>query len=836
MKWYGIWLLVLGTLMAKHASAQEKISGKVTDSKSGAPLSFVTVSIPGTTVGALTDDDGKFVLETAPGADSLRFFMVGYKELLLSLSGKAKHGLIIHLEEQGTTLDEVAIHSTKQRYHNKDNPAVALIRQVIEHKDDNYLPGKIPVSYKQYEKLQVSFLRDRHDKKKADKGSWTAYLYQHADTSKLEGKAIMPVYVQERATAYSHDPARGPARKTVLGEKKTSLKGLLDDNGLEAYFDKIYSSTDIYDNNILLGDQQLLSPIAGMAPTFYKFFITDTIKDSQPWQIRLSFFPRNKADLLFKGDLYITLDSTYAVTRAEMTVNRNINLNWVSDLRITLDYRKGNGRTYYLQQSSLGMAMNIYSKKKGLYGERLVTISDYNQGIAAMDTAQQAALQSDADWAQFRPGGNGASGNEVFAHLDTLKQIPSFKRTVNILTLLLSGYEVLGPLEIGPVGSFYSFNPVEGFRLKLGGRTTDEFSKKIMLEGHLAYGFKDKRWKYNAGITYSLTNRSIFEFPVRSVSLKHSFETQIPGQNLAFVEEDNFLLSFKRGRNDKWLYNKKWAVEYLHETRAHISFRAGFSYNLQSPAGGLEYRSGASGKPVFKRELRLSEFTGEIRWAPNEQFYQGKKFRRPVYNAYPIFTLRGTVGIKGLLDADYSYQSLTLNIFKRFYLSQLGYSDVVLEGGKIWGHVPFPLLYIHKANQTYAYQLQSYNLMNFMEFVSDRYVSLHIDHSFNGFFLNKIPLLSKLQLREAASFKALYGSVGSDNLPDRTPKGLFDFPVDTRGRKYMHSLDSGPYIEASVGISNIFKVLRVDVVRRFTYLDHPGVTPWGVRARMVLAL
>ncbi|WP_118976418.1 DUF5686 and carboxypeptidase-like regulatory domain-containing protein [Taibaiella koreensis] len=839
MNGFGIWLLLAGLLTGSSLWAQEKIGGQVKDKKTGAPLSFVTVSVPGTAIGGFTDEDGRFLLDAPARADSLWVFMLGYKELLLPLAGKSLQALDIRLEEQGAMLAEVSVSSSKEKYRNRDNPAVALIRQVIDHKDRNYATGTGPLSYTRYEKLQVSLLKDRDSKKPAKKAALATYLYQNADTGKVAGKAALPVFVHEKASRYSRDPA-GRTTNTLFGEKKAMLSGIIDDNGLEAYLDKIYSSTDIYDNNILLGDQQLLSPIAGLAPSFYKYYITDTIKDTTPWQIELSFFPRNKIDLLFKGTLLIRLDGSYAVSQAEMTVSRNINLNWVKGLKISLDYQRSDSGNYYLKQSNLGMELYIFSQKKGLYGERMVSVSGYRHAIAPDSLLKEQERPADAlpdvAWDKLRPAGQTAAEANVSAHLDTLKRLPAFKRAANILTLALSGYEVLGPVEIGPVGSFYSFNPVEGLRLKLGGRTTVDFSKKFMFEGHVAYGFRDKQWKYNAGVTYSLTNRSIFEFPVRSISLRYSYETQIPGQDLAFVEEDNFLLSFKRGNNDKWYYNRKWQAEYVHETREHLAFRAGFSHSVQTPAGGLVYRMGQNGQPVLRRELTLTELSGEIRWAPHEQFYQGKKFRRPVFNAYPIVTLRGTMGIKGLMGADYSYRSLTLNIFKRFYLSQLGYSDVVLEGGRVWGHIPFPLLYIHKANQSYAYQLQSYNLMNFMEFASDRYVSLYIDHSFNGFFLNKVPLLNKLQLREVASFKALYGSIGSDNLPRRKSQGLFDFPVDNRGRQCMYSLDQAPYIEASLGISNIFKVLRVDVVRRFSYLDHPGITGWGVRGRIVLAL
>jgi hypothetical protein len=220
----------------------------------------------------------------------------------------------------------------------------------------------------------------------------------------------------------------------------------------------------------------------------------------------------------------------------------------------------------------------------------------------------------------------------------------------------------------------------------------------------------------------------------------------------------------------------------------------------------------------------------ELRWAPDEQFYQGKSYRIPIPNRYPIITARLIGGVEGLFNSQYSYQNVALNIYKRVYLSQFGYTDVVAEGGYIFGAVPFPLLSIHRANQTYSYQLQAYNLMNFLEFASDRYVSMNLDHYFNGFIFNKIPLFKRLKWREVATFKILYGSIRSENDPRQNP-GMFAFPVNVEGITTTYSLSREPYMEASVGIANIFKLLRIDVVKRLSYLDHPDVSKWGIRGR-----
>lgn len=319
----------------------------------------------------------------------------------------------------------------------------------------------------------------------------------------------------------------------------------------------------------------------------------------------------------------------------------------------------------------------------------------------------------------------------------------------------------------------------------------------------------------------------MYKFPVKLLSVKVSKEVQVPGQDLNFIDNDNFLLSFRRGENDKMFYLQRRQVEYFQEFENHLSFKLGFFNQILSPAGILKFDHSA-----FRRshgnELWTSAFTGELRWAPEEKIYQGKRYRRIINTGKPVFTLAAQIGVKGILGGDYNYQRFIFNANKRFYASQFGFTDAVFESGVQLGKVPYPLMIIHRANQTYSYQLNSYNLMNSMEFMSDKYTSLLLQHSFNGFFLNKIPLLKKLDLREIASVKVLYGKVDASN---RYTKN-FDTTPKHPSEPQLFSLNRGAYVEGSVGLSNIFKILRVDLVRRFTYLDNPGVSSWGVRAKI----
>lgn len=474
----------------------------------------------------------------------------------------------------------------------------------------------------------------------------------------------------------------------------------------------------------------------------------------------------------------------------------------------------------------------------GFFGERTVSFKNYKINEAKPDSVydgpatvklEKVDKLPDTFWQQNRHDTLTATESKVYSNIDSLEKMPSFRRTLAFATFLLAGYTSFGPFEMGPAAAFYGFNPVEGFKLRLGGRTTPKLSKRIYFETYGAYGFKDERWKYFLSTTYSLNNKSIYTFPLKFIRASYQHDTKIPGQELQFVQEDNFFLSFKRGLNDKWIYNDIFKLEYVHEFQNRLSYTVGFRNWRHTPAGSIVYNKFNNGVLQNVASINTSEISAQVRWAPKEQFYQGKVYRIPIINKYPIFTLRYTAGVKGLFNSEYNYQNINLRVEKRVFMSQLGYSDMVLEGGYTFGSAPYPLLTIHRANQTYAYQLNSYNLMNFQEFVSDQFAALSIDHHFNGLIFNRIPLLRKLKLRELLTMKVIYGGIRDENNPDKNPD-LIKFP-ELNGQTTTFSLNRKPYIEGSVGVGNIFKIFRVDLVRRFNYKENPNISTWGVRAR-----
>ncbi|MFW0718183.1 DUF5686 family protein [Pedobacter sp. N23S346] len=829
-------LLLTGNVLAQSTV----VSGTVRDASTKETLPYVSVFFKDTKIGTQTDINGKYTISSSGPQTALSFNYVGYQTITKNVLPSGTQTLDISLAPSANSLDEVVVVGGKKvRYRNKDNPAVELIRQVIAHKDANRIKSYQTVAYQQYEKMlfSVSNVSEKFKSKKMFRNY--QFLFQEQDSTLIGGKNLLPVYIQESLSDnyLSKDPLK--SKSVVVAQKQVEFDAkYIDNKGMKAYFDRMYQDIDIYQNNISVISNDFLSPIADGAPTFYKFFITDTLKNQKPQVIELSFTPRNAGDMLFEGKLYVTNDGQYAVTGATFGVNKAINLNFVRALKIDLNFEPNAVGKYNLSKSKLLADFGIGKTKGiGFTGERTVTFKKYQFDAKLPDTIFQgkskvvladANKRNDLYWKQNRLDTISANQLKIYGNIDTLQNLPSFKRTMKIVTLLFAGYQNYGPYEIGPVNTFYSFNNVEGFRLRLGGRTTPELSKRFYFENYAAYGFKDEKWKFFLSGTYSINNKSIYEFPQNYIRASFQRDTKIPGQELQFVQEDNFLLSFKRGVNDMLLYNDFYKVDYIKEYENHFSYALGLKKWSQTPAGGLSYQNDAG---QLVNRLTTSEVSLALRYAPNEKFYQGKIYRAPIIDRYPVFNLRYTAGLKGVLGGEYNYHNIMGSIDKRFYLSQLGYSDVTFEGGYVAGKVPFPLLDIHRANQTYAYQLTSYNLMNFLEFVSDHYVSISIDHNFNGFFFNKIPLIKKLKLREVFTFKALYGGLRDENNPAVTP-GLYRLPDYEDGSKRTYSLGKDPYIEGSVGVGNIFKLLRVDLVKRFNYLNHPSVSEWGIRARV----
>jgi hypothetical protein len=837
-------VLVLSLLgiLCLNISAQDltRIKGTVLDSKTKAPLPFVNVVFKGANIGTTTDFDGNFEIETQWGTPTIQASFVGYKTSSKKVELGSKQTINFLLKNDAIEMETFTVKADKKRYKNKENPAVILIRKVIEHKKDNRKESQDFYEYNKYEKTEIDlnnitedFLNKKWLKKKFQ------VVIEHIDTSVVNGKPFLPIFMKETASKMYYRKKPKTLKEYQYGSKMTGFEGYLDDSGISFLMDKLYQDIDIYDNNIDLLSNQFTSPISGLGPAVYKYFIIDTLMVNGNECINLAFTPRNKADFAFKGNMYILNDSiSYAVTKVEMSVADEINLNFVQDLKLDQEFTLYNDSIWMLSKDQLVIDYNLTKKGTGFFGKKSTNYQDFvfnkeanpdiYSRVEKIIKEDDMNNKTDSFWVETRPDTLTEQEEGVYFMIDSIQKIPAFKRTMDILFLLINGWKPLGPVEIGPLATAYSFNDVEGFRLRLGFRTTTQFSKKNMFESYGAYGFKDKEWKYLFAFTHSF-NKDFLANPQNRIRVAYHHETIFPGQDLQFLDDDNFFLSFKRGASDQMIFFDSFKIDYNKESHS------GFSYNIilenkqQRPLGRLEFKTNDV-NPIISNLIRTDAVDINLRFAPNEQFYQGKNFRLPIPNKYPIFSLNFRQGLKGVINGQYQFSRLAGLISKRFYLAQLGFTDMELEGGKIYGSVPFVLLNLPAANQSFFLQERSYNMMNFMEFISDEYASLKVTHYFNGLIFNKLPLFKRLKLREVLSFKALYGNLTSANNPNNN-SDLYQFPVDVDGNPSTFAFKNGvPYVEASVGIMNLFKILRLEFLQRLTYIDNPGVpTMFGVK-------
>jgi len=815
-----------------------EITGRVSDINTKIPLAFVTVAFIGSTEGATTDENGVYKLKGEKGLTQIRFELTGYKDLVIKDVASKSNIINVKLVPNQKILKELVVKSKKgKKYTNKNNPAVSLIQEIINHKNENRIASQDFMQYDQYENITFSLIN--LSKKFIHGKFFKNYRFLLDSTKVIDDikQTTLPIYMSEKSYGryFRRDPKKDIS--VLKAHREVNFNTFIDTAGLDIYLNRLIGNVDIYENNIFILTNELLSPISDHAPNYYKYFITDTVQNGKEKFLEVTFTPRVSEDLLFEGKLYITMDGKFAVKGIDLSLGRHININFIRSFKVHQDFDKNKEGKYYITKTVTQSDFGIFKNQSvGLYGERIVTFSNYQNKVQLADSfyngpnlrsEKQTQIVKNSYWDHLRGDTLTYSQSHIYSNMDSLQQLPSFKKTIWFTTLFIGGYGVLGPVQTGPLSSLYAFNNQEGTRVSVGGRTTPLFNKSLYLEDYIAYGFTDKKVKYYTNFVFSFNKTPPYRFPNDYLKISYQYDTDIPGQNFLIDKSQSLLRSFSRGTVNFWQYNTNFHLAYYKDVNKYISYNVDLKLSSSKPAGDLVYQPADLSLPSVTN-LKTGELSMAFRYAPNQQIFQGTVRRVPIHNKYPIYNIKLTYGIKGLNQNPYNYLNAGASIYKRFYVSQLGYSDLTLQGGFILGKVPFPLLDIISANQTYVYDINAYNAMNFLEFVSDRYASLNFNHNFGGFFLNKIPLLQALHWREILSFKILYGGLSNTNNPQLHPE-LYGFPTGANNVPITFALGKTPYIEAGAGIGNILKFLRIDVVERFNYLDNPGVSRYGLR-------
>jgi len=830
-----LFLFIPSTEIFSQKTTFTIVKGKVTDAETKEGLAFVSVAAPGFAAGTRTDENGFYLLRTEQKITQIQFNYLSYKTLLLPVKTGEEQTLDVKMEPSAQQLEEVTVKAKK--YKRKDNPVIDLIELVIAHRDQNHIADLATYQDEQYEKIFLGLSNLDKNLKTSRFLRPMRFVFENIDTSKLGGLPVTPIFLQENVMDYYSQSSPKRWKKYIKASKSVRFGEMVDDDGMDKGLQYLYKEVDIYDNYMDMLADQFMSPIANGAPLFYRYYAADTIEEAGKKIVRLEFYPKNKMDMLLQGDLYIALDSSYAVTRVNFSVNPNINLNWVKDLVVEQDFQLLPSGKWVMSTEDYRMHFGLNKRGVGMVAQRFVTHrtpqinpmlhdSVMRGNVSETVTLPSARVVDNVYWETARPAPLNTAEAATYTNMDSLRKTRFYKVSTKIAYALFGAHADLGKFQIGPMSSFYSFNGVEGTRLQFGGRTGPKMSKRWRMEGWAGYGLRDLRWKYSIGGAYGLKGTEFNKFPNHLLRVNYLHDVLLPVQNFQASQSASFANSVVRGANDKFFYYDRFNAQYEREYKNHFSLILGGENRQFRPAGALFFEP-AGGGPLLHDPVVASAGFVQLRYSPGETFYQSGTSRSVVDFNYTT-SVRYSKGFKGIAGGEYNYHELVGSLYKFTNTPPFGYNKCYVEAGGVFGKVPFPLLAIHRGNQTYITQQFSYNLMNFMEFVSDRYATLMVEQYFGGFFLNKIPLVRRLKLRETCSFKILYGRVSDQNQPSEN-SGLLKFPTFPDGTPITYTLEEKPYMEASVGITNIFKVFRVDLIRRFSYLEHPGTAKYGVR-------
>ncbi len=834
-------LLTMATL-AFGQGGTTTIHGKVMDASTDEVLPGVTIRFDTTSLGTRTANDGTFTIRTSKKGSFITAAYVGYDPLTLVIKQDQFSEVVLRLKASKIDLKEFEITAKAKKYRNRDNPAVALMRAAIDRKEQNRKEHLDTYRYERYDKVELALNNITDQFRRSIVFKKVKFIFDNVDTNAVDGKVNLGFFLRESLADVYYRKKPAEQKEYVRAEQSTRFPGYVDEEGLNAQLATLYPEVDFYDNSVNLLELDFISPLADIAPNIYEFYIYDTTNVGNDRCAHLHFEPRQKTDLAFIGELWIALDSTYALRKIQVRIPDQINLNWVNGMQIEQEFvwvETPPGRGLMLSRDELWMEFGLVRGKdaKTVLGHRMASYQKFGLDQPLSDSLfappgkqirdPLIARRSASYWTENRHDTLAPREAGVYKMVDSLNHHRTFRRFMNTVKLVVDGYYSVGAFDVGAIGNFFNYNDIEGYRLRFGGRTNLKFNQHLLLEGYTAYGFKDKRVKGMAGFRYSFGPDVVMKYPLNQLRVWYQNDMQIPGQ----VLNNGVFQSLGRGLTNRMLYAQTTGSEYLREYRSGFSYAISAKVNRYQPAGVLTFDYQAPDGIGFRPEIRTTEAGIALRYAPNEKFYQAPDTRIQIFNKYPIIQLAYNVGLKGTLGGQYNYHSLQLKISRGYFLAPFGWGDAYIDAGRVFGEVPYPLLAIHRGNQSYIYQTEAYNLMNFFEFVSDHYAAINISHNFGGFFFNRVPLLKYLRLRENASFKALWGGLDAASQPNTTNQLLF-FPANDAGERLTYTFNKQPYVEASVGISNIFKFLRVDVVRRFTYTSNPGITKLALRAKV----
>lgn len=865
-----LFVLCLGVV---KLSAQ--IKGVVTDSETGDPIPYLNVYYDGKGVGTITDIDGQYTISVHPGWTKLTFSMVGYGTEVRNVSVNTKK-LDVKMKPD-LVLDEVIVKPKKEKYSRKNNPAVEMMKKVIAAKKLNDLGVNDFYHYNKYQKITFSLNNITTDSlRESNLFKKYPFFRDQVEVCEVTGKNILPISVDETVTEKLYRKEPHDEKTIVKGINSTGVNELFNTGDmLSTVLKDVFQDINIYQDRFRFLQYPFDSPISNAGINFYKYYIMDTVMVEREKCFHLTFVPNNSQDFGFTGHLYILADSTYRVNKCVMNLPKKTDINFVDNMIIEQKFGQLSTGEWVLMEDDMLCEMSYLKKLLGSFQVRRQTrYSDFGfdeipakifkkKGAEIKDV--NAMMRDDSFWKEYRPTELTKSEDNMDSFVDNLSKIKGFKYIMFVAKAFIENFVETGvkgkpsKVDIGPINTMISSNYIDGLRLRASAQTTANLNPHLFLRGYYAYGFKDEKSKYKAEVEYSFNKKEYLprEYPINSLTVSYSYDNMLPSDKFMGTDKDNVFTSFKVTTVDQYNYERTASVKYELEKESGLKTTLMLKHTNLEACGKLFYRTMAQENqlqqalatgeltgtdwvrsPYNTRDFSLAEATLAFRYAPGETFVNTKQRRLPINLDAPVFSLQHTLGLKGILGSDYTYNMTEISLYKRWWLSSWGNIDTSIKGGIQWNKVPFPLLIMPAANLSYIIQNETFNLINNMEFLNDRYASLDVSWNLQGKIFNRIPLLKKLKWREFIGIKCLWGTLTDKNNPllpqNANDSELMLFPghYDAAGNFHTSSYvmdPKKPYVEVSAGIHNIFKLLHVEYVRRLNYNELPTASKWGIR-------
>ncbi|TMU50981.1 DUF5686 family protein [Flagellimonas algicola] len=806
--------------------SQTKVSGIVVDAD-GSPIAFANIVFPNSTEGTITNDNGRFYLESDNTYSSVEVSFIGYESVVIELAQKVNYDMQVILEESTEQLKEVIVYTGKQS--KKNNPAIDILKKIWAKKRENGVRKFKQYQYDKYEKVEfdLNTIDSALIKSKLFKG--LEFMFENLDTSRVTGKTYLPMFLNETFSKVYGDNLLGEEKEDVLGNKSSGFDG---HQSITAFVEDLYSDYDVYENYLKFFDKSFTSPLSKTGVDTYNYVLSDSTYIDDKWCYNIIYYPRRKNELTFKGDFWVA-DTTYAIKKINLQVTKSANINWVKEIYIEQEFDVVNDSVFLLKRDHMLSDFSFSKKEKsrGIYGKRTSVYDNYQFDTsrpedfykAVSDPYDPRVFSRDSTfWSNARLERLNEDESGIFKLLDTLKTVPKFRTYYDIVSILGSGYIEIDKwnIDIGDIYSTFGFNDAEGARLRAGARTYFGQNDTWRLEGYMAYGFTDKKFKHGLSAKFLLDRKSrlilsgghrrdIEQLGLSLTSTNDVLGRSIASSSLVTVGNNNRLTNI-----DLSTFNLEMEPFKNFRVRLGSSMRAlssalpdDFSLDYIDPEapGGIS------------SEVKQFDINTTLIYTPGRRIIGYGVEPVAVNDDYSTILLNYTKGISGFLESDFDYERIQFSYRQPWQIGGFGRLTSSVELGKTFGEVPLSLLSVVPGNQTLFSLYNAFPNLDFYEFVTDTYATLHLEHNFNGRLFSRIPVLRNWNLREIVGLRGAWGQLSDENKALSAPTNI-----------PLMAPEDQIYWEYSFGIGNIFKIFRIDFNFRGNYLDNLDARRFGV--------